>query len=151
LFASAPGSIEIPEDGYGWMDLEEYSKTKLENGMEVEIFTRNMGFGLNESQALVKRKRFRLVQHGDLQLLHYIRVPEGPQINPTMIKTRPRMVQGPRVMSPAAVNVPGQMTPQQVQQYNQRLEQQRKLLKMRQPPPVRILEDEKDPSGGFVC
>jgi hypothetical protein len=103
-----------------------------------------------------KRKRFRLVQHGDLQLLHYIRTQEGPQINPTMIKVRPRVVSGqrPGMSQPQAapiaqgLQLPPNMTPQQVQQYNQRVEQQRKLLKMRQAPPVRLMEDEKDPSGG---
>jgi hypothetical protein len=53
LFAVNPGAIDLPDDGYGWMDDEQYSRTTLENGVELEIFTRNMGFAPGEAQALV--------------------------------------------------------------------------------------------------
>ena len=103
--------------------------------------------------------------------MHYIRVQEGPAVNPALIKTRPR-ISGPRLpvsMPPTGMAMPGippampmgvpgmqvppGMTPQQVQQLNLRYEQQRKLHKLRQQPPSqpsKLMEEERDPSGGYL-
>jgi hypothetical protein len=33
LFRTHTGQVEIPEDGYGWLDDEQYQRFTLENGM----------------------------------------------------------------------------------------------------------------------
>ncbi|KAJ3275474.1 hypothetical protein HDV01_000301 [Terramyces sp. JEL0728] len=159
LFASQ-GQAEIAEDGYGWMDDESYQRFTLENGLEMEIFSRNQGFAIGDTHAVVKRKRYRLVQYSDLQLLHYIRSPMDQTSIPVqlpLIKVRPRaappqaMQGSPQQRMPGGMpagipGIPGGMANRltQEQQLQFKKAQQQKL---RQTAQVKMVEDDREPSG----
>ncbi|KAI8897690.1 hypothetical protein BC833DRAFT_592739, partial [Globomyces pollinis-pini] len=155
LFATQAGIIEIPEDGYGWMDDESYQRFVLENGVELEVFTRNHGFQGNESHCTVRRQRFRLVQNSGLQLMHYIRVPfdaSCPPVQPHLIKVRPRMTQQPGALSQQRVQMNNQMATNQAaaaafRQKQLQQQQQLQQQKLRQAVPLKIVEDEREPEG----
>lgn len=63
LFRTQSGQVDLPEDGYhlemilinryGWLDDEKYQRFMLENGIEIEVFTRSQGFGLQDSHTAV--------------------------------------------------------------------------------------------------
>jgi hypothetical protein len=49
LFQSPlPGTIEIPDDGYGWMDQEQFQRVSLDQGIHLDLFSRNMGFDVGD-------------------------------------------------------------------------------------------------------
>ncbi|KAJ3373238.1 histone methyltransferase set2 [Kappamyces sp. JEL0680] len=158
LFQTPPGQGEIPEDGYGWMDDESYQKITLENGMELEIFTRSQGFGLGEATCAVyvfgvvlclsKRKRFRLARQPDYQLMHYIRLPGDAstvQIQMNLVKVRPRppnaLPQHPMMLGGMQRQGLAQSMPQRMPQAFPNKQQ------IRNTPQVVIRDEEKDLPG----
>jgi hypothetical protein len=111
-----PGSIGVPEDGYGYMDDEQYIKLttatgtlevnpgffyliqvrSVNKGVQMECYSRNLGFGPTDAICTIKRKRFRIHQHPELQLLHYVKADTGrAPVQAHLIKQRPRATARP--------------------------------------------------------
>ncbi|KAJ3152261.1 hypothetical protein HDU89_001481 [Geranomyces variabilis] len=81
----------LPEDGYGWLDDETAYRTYI-GEREMEILSRNQGFGYAEQFTYMTRRRYKLAG-GNLQLLHYVRVSDPAQQMPVhhhLIKVFPR-------------------------------------------------------------
>ncbi|KAJ3314870.1 hypothetical protein HDV04_005291 [Boothiomyces sp. JEL0838] len=152
LFASQ-GQAEIPEDGFVLLISKE---------QEMEVFSRNQGFSIGDTHAVVKRKRYRLVQYADIQLLHYIRSPMDQTSIPVqlaLIKVKPRPTPSQGMQGSPQHRMPGQMPGMQgvpgipggmanrltqEQQLQFKKAQQQKL---RQSAQVKMVEDEREPSG----
>ncbi|TPX62508.1 hypothetical protein SpCBS45565_g06993 [Spizellomyces sp. 'palustris'] len=84
-------SEPLPEDGYGWMDDEAAFRTIVVD-KEMEIISRSQGFGYGDKVAHMTRRRYRLV-HSDLQLMHYLQMPDPARhvpVHPQLIKAPPR-------------------------------------------------------------
>lgn len=79
----------MPEDGYGWMDAEVYSKTTT-RGLEIEMFSRNLGFIANAQHVSMRRRRFRLPKNPDLHLFHYVCTDVKVQVGGANVKQIPR-------------------------------------------------------------
>lgn len=93
LFATPPAQQPLPEDGYGWLDDESFQTVALENGVHVEVYSRTLGFTLQDAHATIERKRYRSIQKPDLQLLQYCRIPSDrphTAIHPGAIRVHPR-------------------------------------------------------------
>lgn len=90
VFMAPEGMVTLPEDGYGYMDDETYLLSANPNGNQIETFTRSLGFEPSDSVCTIKRKRFRLPQFPDLQLMHYSKADEGRPIQVQLIKQKPR-------------------------------------------------------------
>ncbi|KAI9104844.1 hypothetical protein DFS34DRAFT_645539 [Phlyctochytrium arcticum] len=81
-------SESIPEDGY---DEESVYRTRV-GDKELEVYSRNQGFGIGERVAHIMRRRYRLA-HSDLQLMHYLQIPDPSRhtpVHPPLIKVLPR-------------------------------------------------------------
>ncbi|KAJ8325117.1 hypothetical protein QVD99_005896 [Batrachochytrium dendrobatidis] len=90
-FLLQPGEM-MASDGYGWMDDDSLTRVTLDNGIEMEIFTRKLGFSPNETCVSIKRSRYRLVANPMLNLVHYLAVPQDAamKVIPHAIKAMPR-------------------------------------------------------------
>ena len=79
------------EDGYGWMDNEQHARFTLENGLEIQVFTRQFGFSNGDLQTTIVRKRFKLSKNSELELLFYSKQFEIKQnVNLQLAKTLPK-------------------------------------------------------------
>ena len=57
----------------------------------MEVFTRSFGFNLGEQQTSMMRKRYKLVQNSEIQLIHYIKQYEMKMpVNQHLAKVLPR-------------------------------------------------------------
>ncbi|KAI8917637.1 hypothetical protein DFJ77DRAFT_312738 [Powellomyces hirtus] len=146
----------LPEDGYGWLDEENSFRTFL-GDREVEISSRNQGFGFGDKCTYMTRRRYKL-GHSNLQLLHYVRVSDPAQqttIHHHMIKTMPRdpatlrsltehaqpPAQIPSPYGSANVRRTSGDVPQARHASHRRRHKSRSTVQLRQ------VEDEEDPSG----
>lgn len=123
------------------MDDEIINKFTLENGLEVEVTSRSLGFGPGETVATVQRKKYKILQNSEIQLLHYCKIPATSipiQIQPNLAKVFPRNA----ILS--AQNSPANRA--QIQARN--LQEMARKQTIRQTPQVKVLEDERDPEGG---
>lgn len=143
---------ELNEDGYGWLDNEEIQKFTLENGIEIEIISRNLGFGLGDTHTSVyhklnsKRKRYRLVQNRELELLQYLKPAEqGAMVQMHLVKVRPSNLGN---IQNQVQNLPTTRTPNRPPMQLNQPQPQPKKLKVSHP--VKVVEEERDPEGGLV-
>jgi hypothetical protein len=125
------------------MDDEIINTFTLETGLEVEISSRSLGFGPGDTSATVQRKKYRVVQNSEIQLLQYCKIPSTNipiPIQPNHAKVFPRNTMMSAQSSPA--------NRAQIQARN--LQEMTRKQTIRQTPQVKVIEDERDPDGGIT-
>lgn len=92
LYKVNSGDISIPDDGYGWMDDEVFSKATV-GTQEIEIISRSQGFAMGDANVTMTRRRYRLTGNPNFQLLHYTSISSESlkiPIVPSKIRSWPR-------------------------------------------------------------
>ncbi|KAL2917328.1 hypothetical protein HK105_202992 [Polyrhizophydium stewartii] len=106
-FVLHPGD-PVPHDGYGWLDDESAKRFTLENNVELEVFTRTMGFGPGDTMTSIQRFRFRIAAHPDYNLVHYLALPPKMSV---LVASRPIRVQPRATLAPPGQRVQYQPVP----------------------------------------
>ncbi|ORX59062.1 hypothetical protein BCR36DRAFT_408596 [Piromyces finnis] len=112
--------IDIPSDGYGWLDDEKLIKTvSIDNDKELECYERKLGFAEGHLYCSISRRRFRMrsLNYPMLEMLQYTKLREHVPVIPAQIKVQPQNI---RLV---AGYPPKQNQQQQMQQNQQQMQQ----------------------------
>ncbi|KAG4086787.1 hypothetical protein H8356DRAFT_1059640 [Neocallimastix lanati (nom. inval.)] len=126
--------IDIPSDGYGWMDDENLIKTfSVDNDKKVECYERRLGFAQGQLYCTISRRRFRLRSHNFpmIELLQYVKLHENVPVIPAQIKVQPQNIRLVAGYPPQPQQQP-QPQPQPQQQQQQQMQQQQYQMQQQQ-------------------
>jgi len=120
--------IDIPSDGYGWLDDERLIKTMpIDNDKEIDCYERRLGFSEGQMYCSISRRRFRMRSRNYpvLEMLQYTKLHEPVQVIPSQIKVQPQNIR-------LVAGYPPQQQPQQYQMQQQQQQQQQQYQMQQQ-------------------
>lgn len=124
--------IDIPSDGYGWLDDEKHLKTiAIDKDREVECYERKLGFAQGQLYCNISRRRFRMRSRNYpmLEMLQYTKLHETVPVIPAQIKVQPQNIRLVAGYPPQ----PQQQMQQQMQQQQQQQQYKQNMNHMNKP------------------